>query len=865
LFCAQGFGSNATLFAFVYALDALGAASRATFGLTVSAYEGGVEDLSALVDDVATEALAAGDTDTVMQVLDVASSSLNAANCTAAPDCEALNRNDCGANDLREDNTCGECFEGTVGIMGPDNSQCLDEDALDLSCEDETKNGQETDVDCGGPICFPCTSGSTCLVDGDCRYNNCPEPELASADKICIPPAKSCPNDCGGAIRGVCEYVSSTSGAALNATECLADTPTSTCRASCDCSDGYGGDGCQYSDAELEVAVEMREQSLIYIQDSAANLDVTRDTISRQSTLLSKLSMVPEEMKTSSVDLVLELTVDTAILADESGDGVADTTASAMIQIVGQVTLASSHLGDESNVGGLSDVVGSLIAAQVSGKVVGENADEVASDYFRLSTGIYDTATMGTCQISPPLTAADEVVGRSVPSIGLPSETGDAFSGVSSMSLAVAEWIIDPRQTGTSSTNSSENNIELASSVVRLYAAPLDAATSSSRRRLKGRQHMKQLGDEVGPDEEGRWIWRRGRSLLEDVGSLKITIPNTVSQAWNPQITETFIHECAWDSTNTQTSICPNGTEITTVCMGTESTREVVCSDRSTEPECASWQGSDSLSELTSTENCEVTFFNESWTTCICSYAATVGDVSHGTGGNQAREIEKEEQRVDFASTLLDTPGEFISIWSEATTLTWSEVQSAAPVFSTMGGILALAILSAGLGWRLDQKDRGRQAGCRAWLESTVCYFSSQGGCWKSEAPKTDGSLVDGDGHRRAVADKNNPSTPTPRSAKGEMTHDDNLKALAASVAGAEQEGIKATAPHHLGERRVKKSLKLLVMIHHDFASVWYCFYEWFTRPLRVSLLLCTVVTLMATEATVFSTIMFKVKSIIGK
>lgn len=51
-------------------------------------------------------------------------------------------------------------------------------------------------------------------------------------------------------------------------------------------------------------------------------------------------------------------------------------------------------------------------------------------------------------QISPPLTTADETVGRSVPSIGLPSEVGDAFAGVSSLSLAVAEWIIDPRQVG---------------------------------------------------------------------------------------------------------------------------------------------------------------------------------------------------------------------------------------------------------------------------------------------------------------------------------------------------------------------------------------------------------------------------------
>lgn len=53
--------------------------------------------------------------------------------------------------------------------------------------------------------------------------------------------------------------------------------------------------------------------------------------------------------------------------------------------------------------------------------------------------------------------------------------------------------------------------------------------------------------------------------------------------------------------------------------------------------------------------------------------------------------------------------------------------------------------------------------------------------------------------------------------------------------------------------------MKLMLMVHHDFVSVFYCFYEWFTRPQRVALLLCTVVTLMAADATVFATIMFKV------
>lgn len=48
---------------------------------------------------------------------------------------------------------------------------------------------------------------------------------------------------------------------------------------------------------------------------------------------------------------------------------------------------------------GLSGIIGSLVAAQVSGKVVGESPDEVSSDYFRLSTGVYDTATVGVAQV----------------------------------------------------------------------------------------------------------------------------------------------------------------------------------------------------------------------------------------------------------------------------------------------------------------------------------------------------------------------------------------------------------------------------------------------------------------------------------
>jgi hypothetical protein len=67
-----------------------------------------------------------------------------------------------------------------------------------LMCTDNTKNGTETDVDCGG-ACPPCVPGQLCQVAGDCTSRNC-------AGGACSPP--SCSDgikngselgvDCGG-------------------------------------------------------------------------------------------------------------------------------------------------------------------------------------------------------------------------------------------------------------------------------------------------------------------------------------------------------------------------------------------------------------------------------------------------------------------------------------------------------------------------------------------------------------------------------------------------------------------------------------------------------------------------------------------
>ncbi len=41
------------------------------------------------------------------------------------------------------------------------------------SCTDGIKNGQETDVNCGGPDCKPCDDGKSCSIDTDCTAGLC--------------------------------------------------------------------------------------------------------------------------------------------------------------------------------------------------------------------------------------------------------------------------------------------------------------------------------------------------------------------------------------------------------------------------------------------------------------------------------------------------------------------------------------------------------------------------------------------------------------------------------------------------------------------------------------------------------------------
>lgn len=73
--------------------------------------------------------------------------------------------------------SCVQCLEDTD--CAPDT--CDTHICVGASCQDETLNGNETDVDCGGNNCAPCDIGDDCDVALDCHSRYC------AAGGVCQP------------------------------------------------------------------------------------------------------------------------------------------------------------------------------------------------------------------------------------------------------------------------------------------------------------------------------------------------------------------------------------------------------------------------------------------------------------------------------------------------------------------------------------------------------------------------------------------------------------------------------------------------------------------------------------------------------
>jgi len=117
------------------------------------------------------------------------------------------NRKDGDETDIDCGGFCDGCSIGKDCLLDADcdtlfcNSQ--NNKCATASCTDRVKNGAETDVDCGGGKCKKCDNGDSCRKNTDCKTNNCD-----SSSRKCIEILDECNNnkldisetdiDCGG-------------------------------------------------------------------------------------------------------------------------------------------------------------------------------------------------------------------------------------------------------------------------------------------------------------------------------------------------------------------------------------------------------------------------------------------------------------------------------------------------------------------------------------------------------------------------------------------------------------------------------------------------------------------------------------------
>ena len=67
-----------------------------------------------------------------------------------------------------------------------------------ISCSDGIKNGRETAVDCGGPVCDGCTDGGACAAAADCASGQC-EAGISTSCSNDVVDGVETAVDCGGA------------------------------------------------------------------------------------------------------------------------------------------------------------------------------------------------------------------------------------------------------------------------------------------------------------------------------------------------------------------------------------------------------------------------------------------------------------------------------------------------------------------------------------------------------------------------------------------------------------------------------------------------------------------------------------------
>jgi hypothetical protein len=137
------------------------------------------------------------DYDRIISAVVVGSSVINRIDCSNAPNCSLLLREECG----KFMNTCGECYADALGDSGSHNYKCISSTEYSTSATDYNNNDQKRSIVSAPNSSTLCLNDSACVLWDICR------------DGSCTPSLKHCPLNCSD--RGKCIFINTATGREL--------------------------------------------------------------------------------------------------------------------------------------------------------------------------------------------------------------------------------------------------------------------------------------------------------------------------------------------------------------------------------------------------------------------------------------------------------------------------------------------------------------------------------------------------------------------------------------------------------------------------------------------------------------------------
>ena len=310
-----------------------------------------------------------GFSDGIKEVVATVSNLVNKVNCSGAPECLSLGREECSTIA----GTCGECLPDFVGDNQPSNDPCFR--------TNENARGSNFEL------------FQECDDAGECHY-----------------PLKTCPSDCSG--RGDCVYVSPQFPNVSYSNCTVVDFH---CIAKCSCFHVYGGVACESSYDDFIGLLDTRGQIVQAIRNISLLDDPTPESLSSWLQGLADVCSNPVGLHTTTKVFMSELAIefiDTARslqLPYEDLDSVRVT-----------LDLVLSALIEDSS-GVPVDLLDSYSSFISNDMVQGQNIVAVAGATYRIASYALDGSTNVTCNV--PQSALEGIVDLSPQSVVIPEST----------------------------------------------------------------------------------------------------------------------------------------------------------------------------------------------------------------------------------------------------------------------------------------------------------------------------------------------------------------------------------------------------------------------------------------------------------